>query len=419
MIEVTIPYTPRPLQREIHDNLRRWNLIVCHRRFGKTVLAVNQLIKDALICPRSSPRFAYLAPTYKQAKLIAWDYLKQFTSTIPRMYYNESELRADFPNGGRVQLFGCEDPDRLRGTYLDGCVLDEYALMPVGAFSEVIRPALSDRQGWAMFIGTPKGHNAFYDLYQTVKDSPHWFVRLYKASQTGIIPPEELEDARRHMSEELYQQEYECSWNAAIQGAYYGRLIAEMESEGRITRVPVEARVPVNTAWDLGMGDATAIVFWQQVGSEIRFVDYYEATGEGLPHYVKVLNDKGYVYDRHILPHDVEVRELGSGASRLETLLSLGVRAEVAPRLPLDDGIEAVRNLLSRVWIDETRCSQLVEALRNYRAEYDEKRGTPRSKPVHDWASHGADAVRYLAVSETSMTNIDYGAMRAPVVGIV
>jgi len=236
-MDVLIPYEPRPLQRDIHHSLKRWNVIVCHRRFGKTVLAVNELIRQAVECDKDRPRFAYLAPTYKQAKSIAWDYLKHYSRPIPGIKVNESELRIDYPWGARIQLFGCDNPDALRGIYLDGVVLDEYAQMPSSLFGEVIRPALSDREGWALFIGTPKGHNAFHTLYNQACKDPGWFTAIYRASETGIVPPAELEDARKIMTEDEYEQEYECSWSAAIQGAIYGKHISEAEKEGRVRHI--------------------------------------------------------------------------------------------------------------------------------------------------------------------------------------
>ena len=399
MTDVVIPYTPRPLQKELHVNLVRWNLFVCHRRFGKTVAMINQLIKDALKCRRDNPRYGYLAPTYRQAKNIAWDYLKHYSRPIPGIRVNEQELRVDYPHGGRVQLFGCDNPDALRGAYWDGVVLDEYAQMPPSLFSEVIRPALSDREGYAVFIGTPKGRNAFYELYERVKHDPDWLVRVYRASQTGIVRPEELEDARKIMDEDEYLQEYECSWSAAIKGAYYSTQMHDAES--RICAVNYDAQLPVHTAWDLGVGDSTAIWFFQEAGPELRLIDYYESSGVGLEHYIRHMQTLPYVYGEHWAPHDIEVRELGTGKSRLEVARGLGVSFRIAPKLSVDDGIQAARSLITRCWFDETRCYNGIEALKNYRKEWDERRQEFRPHPFHDWSSHAADAFRYLAVSRS------------------
>jgi len=398
-MKVIIPYKPRELQREIHQNLGRWNLLVCHRRFGKTVLAVNELIKKAITNQNKAPRYAYVAPLYRQAKQIAWDYLKEFTRVVPGIRFNESDLRVDFPSGARIQLFGADAPDSMRGIYLDGVVLDEYADMPARVFTEILRPALADRAGWALFIGSAKGNTSFHELYERVKDDENWFVRVYKASETGVIHPSELDDAKSLMDEDEYNQEFECSWTASIKGAYYSTQMAEAEREGRIMTVPYERNLPVQTAWDLGVGDSTSIWFFQVHGPEVRIIDYYEASGEGLPHYAKVLQDKQYVYGTHWAPHDIVVRELGSGKSRLETARVLGITFRVAPHLPVDDGIDAVRNLLPRCWFDSLRCNEGIRALRNYRKEYDERRMEYKTRPLHDWSSHAADAFRYLAVS--------------------
>jgi hypothetical protein len=397
-MQVTIPYKPRPLQREIHASLRRWNLLVCHRRFGKTVFAINELIKQAAKCDKKMPRYAYVAPYYKQAKQIAWDYLKDFTRPIPGIKINESELRVDFPWGARIQLFGADSPDSMRGLYLDGVVLDEYADMSPRIFSEVIRPALSDREGGAIFIGSAKGGTPFYDLWERVKDDPDWFVKVYPASETKVIPEAELSDAKKIMDEDEYNQEYECSWTASIKGAYYGKQLAEAQEQDRIGKVPYDPRLPVQTAWDLGVGDSTAIWFFQVLGQEVRIIDYHEDSGEGLPYYAKILDQRGYKYGDHWAPHDIQVRELGSGKSRIETAKMLGIQFRIVPNLSIDDGINAVRNTIPRCWIDAKKCELGLQALRNYRKEFDDRRQEYKPRPLHDWSSHAADAFRYLAV---------------------
>jgi len=401
VIDVEIPYAPRPLQIAIHDQLdaHRFGVVVCHRRFGKTVLAVNHLLKGALTCTRERPRFAYIAPTYRQAKTVAWDYAKHYARPMPGTQFNEAELRVDLPNTGQVRLFGADNPDALRGIYLDGVVLDEFGLMQGKVWTEVLRPALSDRMGWAMFIGTPNGKNAFWELRDYAATNPDWFLAEYKASQTGIIPQKELDSARQSMSEDEYAQEYECSFEASVRGAIFTREFAYLRSEGRIKSVAWEPSIPVHTAWDLGMGDSTAIWFVQMTNNEARCIDYYEASGEALGHYVNVLNAKPYTWGRHTLPHDAEVRELGSGRSRVEILQSLGVRVDICKPMKLDDGIEAARLFLKRCWFDQVKCKQGIEALQNYRREENTRTGELRSEPVHDWASHGADAFRYAAIA--------------------
>lgn len=395
---VSTGYKPRQLQAELHRKLKRFNVLVAHRRFGKTVFCINETIDKALRCDKPNPRYAYVAPLYKQAKSVAWDYLKAYTRPIPGTTFNEAELRADLPTGARIQLFGADNPDALRGIYLDGVVLDEYAQMNARLWPQVIRPALSDRLGWAVFIGTPQGHNAFYELYQSA-DGDDWYRAMHRASETGIVAASELQAAQRDMSPEEYEQEFECSWQAAIRGAYYGKLIADIEERGQVGNVPYDPTLKVETWWDLGVGDSTAVFFVQRAGMETRVIDYYEMTGEGLPHYAKVLQDKGYIYGRHIAPHDIRVRELGSGKSRLEVAQGLGIRFDVAPKQSIDDGIQAVRALLPHCWFDKAKTQQGLEALRQYRSDYDDRLKVFRSKPLHDWTSHAADAFRYGAIT--------------------
>lgn len=401
MSEVTIriPYAPRPLQKQIHKSLKRYNVLVCHRRFGKTVLSINQIIKSAFECSLPDPRFAYIAPLYNQAKTVAWDYLKRYTANIPDVRINESELRVDLPWGARISLYGADNPDRLRGLYFDGVVLDEYADMSPRMWSEVLRPALSDRKGWVIFIGTPKGRNQFYDIYNSATKDPDWYAALFKASETKIVDHDELVAAAKDMTPEQYDQEFECSFQAALIGAYYGRELANLDKEKQIGNVPYEPGLPVYTAWDLGMHDSTAIWFAQIVQREVRLIDYYENSGMGLDHYAKVLDRKPYTYADHYLPHDAKVRELSSGRSRVETLESLGIKPFVVPVEGIEEGINAVRLLLPRCWFDVNKTEKGLEALRQYQREWDDKRRCFIARPRHDWTSHAADAFRYLALA--------------------
>lgn len=727
-IRVTLPYTPRPLQQVLHDEMERYRfgLLLCHRRFGKTTYAIIRLILSAMLCERERPRCAYIAPLYRQAKTVAWDFLKHYSAGFPGREVNEAELRVDFPqqNGARIQLFGADNPDSLRGLYLDDVVLDEPGQMQGRAWREVIRPALADRGGRALFIGTPGGRGFFYELYQSALHDPEWLVKTYRASETGVIADAELHAMRRNMSDAEYQQEMECfpagtmvsthrgqrpiesvqegdlvlthrgrlrpvtkamrkhlsgsllsinaygnsdpirctedhpflvydrattkrqwvragdlvkgdylvtpkpsekpslisedmarlvcwyitegysdrstvslclnggsidevehvaalarrcgvnhkvyhektstivslhdtglsdmlsawcgvgagdkrlpmhllgghekvvfyelmrgdgcyskrgrwgrwiyttisrglaldvqllaaslgmrgsisareggeaviqgrtvntkrsyqvyvpegvkvnsesvksrpskygivhavrsiervpfdgdvfnlsvktdesyvadgravhncSWSAGQRGAYYARLMEDAEREGRIAHVPYDPAMKVVTAWDLGVRDSTAIVFAQPHPTQPRIIDYYECEGEGLPHYAKVLQERPYVYGDHIGPHDIEVRELGTGRSRRETAAQLGINFRTAPNLPVKDGIEAVRNLLPRCWFDATKCKGLIDALSSYKAEVNARTDELLPHPLHDWSEHGASAFRYLAV---------------------
>ena len=400
-MNIKIPYTPRKHQSYLHQQINRyrWSVLVCHRRFGKTVCMINHLIRSALMSKLKNPRFAYIAPTFKQAKSIAWDYMKQFTAKIPNTKFNETELRVDLPNGSRITLLGAENSDGLRGIYLDGCVIDEYANIDGKLFAEIIRPALSDRKGYCVFIGTPAGmNNNFYDLYQHANGAEDWFNYKAKASDTKIVDQEELEKAKEVMGEKKYLQEFECDWIANIEGAIYGEEVAKIEDKNQIARVPYDPTLPVSTAWDLGVADHSSIIFFQQKGTGIQIIDYHEERGHGLPHYIQMLNEKPYVYKDHYAPHDIDVQEFGNGKTRREIAYQLGVRFKVVPKLPVEEGIHAVTMLLPRCWIDVDHCKNLIDALRHYHRKYIDKNRMFRSKPVHDWSSHACDAMRYLAV---------------------
>jgi hypothetical protein len=356
------------------------------------------LVKAALTNDRERPRYGYVAPTYTQGKAIAWDYLKHYVAPIPGVSVNESELRVDLPGDRRIRIFGADNPDSMRGLYFDGAVLDEFGLMKAAAWSEVIRPALSDRKGWALFIGTPNGRNAFYEVCQLAKNGGDWFFAEYKASDTKVIDAGELASAKTQMTEDEYAQEYECSFEASVRGAVYAREILAARADGRIARCPYDPILPVHTAWDLGVGDATAIWFAQAVGNEIRIIDYHESSGEGLHAYAAVLDRKGYKYGQHYGPHDIKVRELSTGKSRLEIAQSLGITFHVTPQHKLEDGINAARMMFPRCYFDQAKCQPGLETLQNYRWDFNQRLDEFKNVPVHDWASHGADAFRILAM---------------------
>lgn len=403
MTRIRLGYAPRKAFVPFHTRKQRWAALVCHRRAGKTVACVADLVDAALRCTKPNPRFAYVAPFYTQAKDVAWTYVKQMVAPIPGATINESELRADLPNGARVRLYGADNADRLRGLFLDGIVLDEFADMRPSVWSEVIRPALSDRQGWAVFIGTPKGRNQFWEIYTHAETAPDWFAMSLRADDSGLLPADELEDAKRMMTPEQYAQEYLCSFDAAITGAYYGKEIAEAERAGRIVQSLYDPALPVFTAWDLGIGDSTAIWFFQVYANELRAIDYYENSGFGLDHYVRVLESRGYRYADDCVPHDAKVRELGTGRTRIETLQAMGRRLQLVPRHELEDGVNAARVSFSTMWFDRDKCQDGIELLRKYRAEYDEKTRAFKNKPRHDETSHCADAFRYMAMAWKEM----------------
>ena len=402
VLEVEMDYCPRKVFEDFHDRKERWSVIVAHRRCGKTVLCINDLIYRALIDDKEDGRYAYLSPYYAQSKTIAWDYLVRYARPVLAKA-NQSELWVELVNGARIRLFGADNPDALRGLYLDGVVLDEYADMKPSIFGAVLRPLLSDRKGWATFIGTPKGHNSFWDVYNNATQDPSWYVKVLRASQTGLLDKAELEDAAKTMTQDQYLQEFECDFESAILGAYYGKEMRQLTDGGRITDVEYDPLFPVHTAWDLGYSDDTAIWWYQVVHGEIRLLDYHSSNGQPVAFYAGIIQsreaERGYVYGTHWLPHDARAKTLSSNRSVIEQLgdkIPLKT-IKITPNLKLQDGIQASRLALTRAWFDH-KCTDGIECLRQYQREYDEDKKVFRDKPRHDWTSHGADAFRYLAI---------------------
>lgn len=396
MKEIKIIYRPRYWTKTFHESQKRWKVIVAHRRSGKTTACINHLLRDAIKTPNS--KYAYIAPTYKQAKNVAWDILKEYARKIDGSKFNESELRVDFANKSRITLYGADNPDSLRGIALWGVIFDEYSQQPSNIFTEIIRPALADHKGYAIWIGTPKGKNDFYRLYEFAKKDEKWLAILLTADNTGLIPKEELEDSKLIMSMDEYQQEWFCSFEAAIKGAVYLEEMRKMRADNRITKIRHENNLQVYTAWDLGMDDSTCIGFFQIIGNEPRMIDYFENRGKSLDFYVKHLHTKEYIYAGHYLPHDIKVKELGTGKSRLEVLQTLGLQnIEVVRNLSLVDGINAAKLLLNKLYIDEN-LEHFLDCISQYHHDWDDKLGRFKDKPTHDWSSHAADMLRYFAI---------------------
>lgn len=391
-------YRPRSPQLEIHHavNKNRFTVVVAHRRMGKTVSAILHLINAALNNEQKDPRYAYIAPTYAQAKRVAFDYLVEYTRPLGAKV-NIAELRVDFL-GRRISLYGSENGDSLRGQYFDGVVLDEIGDQNPKIWNEIIRPALADRKGWCLFIGTPKGNNHFADFKDRAQKTDGWKFLEFKASETGILDNIELAAAKAEMGDDKYRQEFECSFDAPVEGAYYGGLLNEADEQNRVTKIPRDTIAKIVCAWDLGISDSTCIWVAQVVGKEVQLIDAVENHGVGLDYYVSWIRECGYDQGQHILPHDVRVRELGTGKSRQEVLMEAGLDVTIAPSLSVADGIQAVRRLLPRCWFDAEGTKEGLSALRNYRRVFDEKRNVFFDTPLHDWASHYADAFRYLAI---------------------
>lgn len=415
---VTIPYTPRVWARRFHASTQRWKVLVVHRRGSKTTAGINHLQRDAMMHPDSF--FAYVAPTYKQAKLIAWDMAKYYARPIPGVTFNEAELMVRYPNNAKLMLLGAENPDSLRGIGLWGGMSDEDRWHPPYLFTEVISKALADHNGYWIRGSTPKGKNHFYDVYQEgLKNPADYFTCLQTIDHTLAEEDDQivrnlrsaLGDERKMvesgvMTEDEFQQEWYCSFEAAIKGAYYAREIAQARAQGRFSPFAYDPAVPVHTVWDLGTGPRMAIGFYQKVGQQIRMIDYWEGQeSEGLPQAVKAVQAKAYVYGKHFAPHDIRATDIGTGKTRLETAAALGIRFEVVRSIPLDDGINAGRLVFARLWVSMPKCQVWSEAMTQYRQAWDEKRMMFMETPYHDWTSHPADVHRYMALCEQEMTN--------------
>jgi phage terminase large subunit len=405
---VVIPYAPRRVLLPYHNRVQRFAAIVAHRRMGKTVGTINDIIKLAFQSQLSYHRAAYVAPYLKQAKDISWDYLKRYAQPLLLKPPNESELWVEISSASgtpaRIRIYGADNAEALRGGYLDNVALDEPADMHPGVWPTIIRPMLADRKGRATFIGTPKGRDAFFDIVDRARlDPENWFHAIHKASETGLLDEEELRAARLDMTPEQYEQEFECSFDAAIMGAYFGKDIAQAERDGRIREVAYNPDLLVHTAWDLGIGDSTAIWCFQVAGSEIRVIDHLESSGVGLDYYAKELASKPYKFGNDYVPHDARVRELGTGRTRVETLQQLGRKPVLVPSHKIMDGINAARLMLPRCYFDAMKCKDGLEALRQYRSEFDEKTRAFKDNPRHDWTSHAADAFRYMAMAYREM----------------
>ena len=398
---IVIQYAPRKAFLPFHERTQRWACLVAHRRAGKTVAAINDIIRAAMFAKSQSPLYGYCAPYRSQAKSVAWDYLKVYAAPVTRET-NESELTVELINGAKIRLFGADNADAMRGLGFDGIYLDEYGDFKPSVFGNVIRPALSDKQGWAVFGGTPKGKNQFWEIYDLATRSPQeWFLLRLPASTSGILPSSELAAAQAQLLPDQYAQEYLCSFDAAIQGAFFGTEMRDAEQQGRICQVPYDKSMPVYTAWDLGYRDDTAVWFYQLGRGEIRVIDFFAVSGADIHEIAGVVLGKGYRYERHYLPHDARAKSLQTGKSVIEQLafhLDVGKLA-VVPDIGLQSGIQAVRMILPRVWFDSEKCREGIEALRQYQREYDEDKKAFRQSPRHDWTSHPSDAFRMLAVS--------------------
>ena len=381
-------------------------VLVWHRRAGKEKTCWNYLIMQAV---KKVGIYYYFFPHFSQGRKILWDGIDKegfrFLDHIPKELIqgnpNSTEMKIRLRNGSIIQIIGTNNIDSIVGTNPIGCVFTEYSLQDPRAWS-LIRPILVENGGWAVFNFTPRGANHGKEIYDMAQGNTEWFSQLLTVKDTGIISEADLQAERDSgMSEDFIQQEFYCSFTLGVEGSYYARYMEEAREEDRIGNIPWDKQQRVYTVWDLGYGDSTAIIFYQIIGQEIHCIDYYEAHGQGLPHYADVLKNKPYIYADHFAPHDIDSHAFSSGLSAREVGAGLGLKFITLPTLKirLEDGIEALRGIFPRIWIDATKCKGLVKCLENYRKEFDEKLETYKERPRHDKYSHGADAARYMAIA--------------------
>jgi len=401
---VKSPYIPRWYFEPLHSRSKRFTTIVAHRRAGKSLFCINEIIFKALQCKLQRPQYAYIAPEKTQAKKIMWNYLKDYTRFIPGVKIYESELKAVFPtlhgSEATVYLDGADNPDRLRGMYFDGVVLDEVAQMPRSIWQEVVSPSLMDRSGWAIFIGTPKGKNIFKDLYDLgLQGNENWESHLFKASTTKIIKADDLKTQKEIQGEELYNQEYECSWDSTFSGSFFGKTLQQLKVAGNIRTIGHNRDYKVITSWDLGYQDKTAIWFAQQIGDQVFIIDYYENSKQPITHYINYVMSKPYVYAHHIIPHDAYQNHLNSEFSSAEQMRRAGMLVFKARKGQVIEGINTSRQFLTICHFDAYKCREGLNALGDYKAREDPTVGVEDQPPLHDINSHAADAFRYLATT--------------------
>lgn len=396
-MNLQLNYEPRDYFLPLHQRKKRWATVVAHRRAGKTFALINDLIIGALQCNLPHPRLTFAAPTYAQAQRIAWDYLKRQSAPFLEKKPNETELSVQLFGDRRIYLIGMDNPDSIRGIYLDGAVLDEFAFARPSAYTQIILPALTDRQGWAVVSSTPNGQNHFYDHYQASLRSTAWDTFFLPYTDTNVIPPEEIANLRNAMSEEEFAQEFECSFTASILGSVYGRIINQIETRGQLGDGSFNPSKPVSCAFDLGYSDATAVWFFQQTMDGVSVVGYHENNRQPVDYYLEYLRTSGFSIDTIWLPHDARAHTLATGRSILDQFLrAFPGKVRIAPRLAVADGIAAVRQLLPTCHFSPS-CEEGIRCLRQYQYRFDEVKQVFSQQPLHDWASNGADAFRILA----------------------
>ncbi len=409
-IDLTKNYTPRWYQDEFEKAMfagKKRALLVWHRRAGKDIAALNFMVNEMMKKPGI---YYYFFPTFKQARAVIWDGMdrngKKILEAFPQgliVKKNETQMKIELINGSIFQMVGTDNFDSIAGTNPIGCVFSEYSLQNPQAWRLIVSPILNENKGWAVFVGTPRGKNHQYELDETARaNTQTWYYSKLTIDDTKILSKEDIDRImlEEGISEETAFQEYWCSYERGQDGTYYGKLIYKAKEEGRIGNVAYEPVSEVFTTWDLGFGDSTSIIFWQIVAAETRIIDFFESQGEMIANYIKHVKEKPYNYGAHYLPHDAGNSALQTGMTMQNRMRELGLETCILDRDPIETGIEAARVLLATCFIDAKKCKHLIKCLENYHKKFNDKMNCYNEVAVHDWSSHAADALRYVAMAK-------------------
>jgi len=420
-MEIIIPFKPREYQKGLIDYLLNGGkraFCLWHRRAGKDLVLWNLMVR---LASQNKGLYFYFLPTYTQGKKILWDGITndglKFLEFIPQEIVartNSTEMKIELGNGSIIQIIGTDTYDAIRGTNPRGCVFSEFAYQNPMAW-EVVKPILNVNKGWAVFNTTPNGKNHAYDVYTQAQDDDMWFTEKLTIADTNVLSEEDMERERKEgTTEEMIQQEYYCSFDIGALGSYYASLVNDARNEDRICRVNYETGKVVDTYWDLGRNDQTSIGFVQQVGKEIRVIDFYENSGYDIGHFLDILRDKKYRIGTVYLPHDARQERLEAKKSIEDQVREAGYSVKIIPLSPIPTGIQQLRKIFPQLWFDSEKCGHLLRCLENYHKEYDEKAKVFKQTPKHDWSSHSADMMRYLAmgIQQEDKTEYDYSRIQ-------
>lgn len=387
-------------------------MVIAHRRWGKDDVALHYA---ATALHRKVADYWHCLPEYAQARKAIWTAVNPHTGrrrideAFPhalRAQTWENEMAIRFKCGSMWRVVGSDNPNSLVGTAPAGIVMSEYALSNPASWG-YLAPILEENGGWAMFITTPRGRNHAFNMYEMAKSSPNWLAEFSSVHQSGFSL-ERVEQARleyhaifgEDAGDALIEQEYYCSFSAAILGAYWGKILSRLETMGRFRKLPIEPSLPVHRAWDLGKGEHMAIWLFQVHAGQVRVVDFVQGHAIGIPGFARIIREEKNIRGGiDYVPHDARVVELGTEKSRLETMVACGLNPEIIANHRVEDRINAGRRVLTRCWFDAENCHKGIEALRNYRSEWNQDKMTFLDIPEKNWSTHGADAFGYLCYS--------------------